>query len=182
MSTILHANRIILRPQRLTDLDSLHKILSNQRVMKYYPKTYTREDSENWILRNIESYEKHCYGLWAVEKDGAFIGQCGISNQKINDRTVQELGFHIDELYWRKGFAFEASQSCIKYGFNTLELQNIYIITSIDNVPAQQLARKLGMISDGKLIKSFCNNLKVEHLIFKLSKEMFKESSSPAKP
>jgi len=179
MSITLHGEQVILRPQLLSDTDNLYQILSNQEVMKYYPRVYSREESKSWVTRNMVSYTQYGYGLWAVEREGSFIGQCGITNQNYNGKIVQELGFHIDNSHWRKGIAYEASVLCLKYAFNTLELQNIYVITAIDNIPAQGLAMKLGMTTSGGFIKEFSDSSKVEHVAFKLSKDEFNTSQNP---
>jgi len=100
---LLESKRLGLRKLELDDSKDLFEILSDQATMKYYPKPYTRKETEDWISRSSESYTINRFGLWAVilKKGKHFIGQCGISNQKIDGKTVPEIGYHIN----KKGLA-----------------------------------------------------------------------------
>jgi RimJ/RimL family protein N-acetyltransferase len=51
--------------------------------------------------------------------------------------------------YMDKGYAKQATQLIIKYGFDELNLQQIYCATSELNTPMQHLALALGMIQNG---------------------------------
>ncbi|MCP3968314.1 MAG: GNAT family N-acetyltransferase [Lentisphaerae bacterium] len=48
----------------------------------------------------------------------------------MNSASISEFSFiiyHIDKNYWHKGFASEAAQKCLEYGFNEFNLEEIYI-------------------------------------------------------
>lgn len=90
-----------------------------------------------------EEYRKHQYrfsecGLWALERraDGVLVGKAGL--------TDGELGYHIYKPFRRRGYALEACQAIVKYGFETLELPEIRLNTSTSNAASQALAEKLG--------------------------------------
>lgn len=115
--------------------------------MKYYPKVFDEEKVESWIQWNIENYSKYNHGLWAVIlKEGeVFLGDCGITMQRIEDEVVPEIGFHIIKDYCNKGYATEAALACKEYAFETLNYSRVFSITSERNIPSQKVAQKIGM-------------------------------------
>lgn len=97
----------------------------------------------DWNKR--EEYRKHQYrfaecGLWALERrtDGVVIGKAGL--------TDGELGYHIYEPFRRQGYALEACRAIVKYGFETMELEEIRLRTKYSNTASRALAEKLGFI------------------------------------
>jgi RimJ/RimL family protein N-acetyltransferase len=49
VSHILETSRLKLREIESADLDFIAGMLGNPKVMKYWPKIYSREEAENWI-------------------------------------------------------------------------------------------------------------------------------------
>ena len=142
-----------LRELDIPDVEDLSKVLSDPESMKYYPHPFSREEVRIWIEWNIDNYIQYNYGLWAVivKENGAFLGDCGITLQEIDDRKLPELGYHIHKDFCNKGFATEAAKACIDYAFNTLNIQNLYTYTNILNMPSRKVAEKNGM----KFVKKF---------------------------
>ena len=112
---ITETKRIYLDNLNLNDVNDLCEILSDSETMQYYPAPYNHEQTIGWIEGAIESYKKNGFELWAVRlrNGNKFIGQCGITLQKINNKTVPEIGYHINKKYWRNGFATEAAGACL---------------------------------------------------------------------
>jgi RimJ/RimL family protein N-acetyltransferase len=144
---IIQTKRLYLKELSKNELDLLFAILSDVETMKYYPRPYTKKEVEGWINRSIENYQTYGYGLWAVylKDSDKFIGQCGISPQDIDGQTVPEIGYHINKAEWGRGFGSEAALGCLNYGFDTLNLPEIYIHTWIKNIPSIRIAEKLEM-------------------------------------
>ena len=95
----------------------------------------------DWNRR--EEYRKHQYrfaecGLWALERraDGRLVGKAGL--------TDGELGYHIYAPFRRQGYALEACRAIVKYGFETLELEEIRLRTKRSNAASRALAQRLG--------------------------------------
>lgn len=77
------------------------------------------------------------------------LGFINMFNFKKEDQSC-ELGICIgDKSYHRKGIASEAIKFVLDYGFKIMELDRIYIETSEENIPAQELFQKIGMIKCG---------------------------------
>lgn len=167
----LITERLILREFTMDDLDELYGILSDAESMKYYPAPFSYEKCQQWIQRNLENYKKYGFGLWAVtrKEDGKFLGDCGITMQLIDGSRVPEIGFHINKVYTRKGYASEAACACRDYAFNTLNLPVVYCYQKYTNVPSQKTAEKMGM----KRIKQYPDPKNEFTTVYAMTKEAY---------
>lgn len=170
MKIILETSRLILRELTIDDKYELSLILSDKESMKYYPHPFSDIEVENWINWNIENYKKYNHGLWAVilKESNIFLGDCGITIQDIENEKLQELGYHIKKEYNNQGYATEAAKACIDFAFQELNIKTLYSYTTIDNLPSQKVAQKIGM----KYIKKFNKILyenRIEEILFSIS-------------
>lgn len=145
---IIETERLYLRELQIDDKKELMKVLSDSESMQFYPYPFSEEEVEKWIQWNIENYKKYKHGLWAVIlKDGnVFIGDCGVTMQNIDDKTVPEIGYHIIKKYCKMGYASEAALACKEYAFRVLQYTDIFSYTTIRNIPSQKVAEKIGML------------------------------------
>ncbi len=144
---VIETDRLKLRELNENDEEFLFVILSDEETMHYYPAPYDINRVRNSIKRSLNSYKENGFGLWGIilKEQNKFIGQCGITKQDIDGIIVPEIGYHINKEFWRKGFATEASIACLKFGFEKLYLNEIYIHTYIKNIPSRRVAEKLRM-------------------------------------
>lgn len=164
----IETKRLILRELIKDDLEDLHEILSDTESMKHYPEPFTREKSMRWIEWNLENYATYGFGLWGVilKDKNLFLGDCGITMQRINGDMEPEIGYHINRDYTGKGYATEAAQACRNYAFDVLKFQKIYSYMKYTNIASQKVAVKNGMkliaeLSDeiNKIIKVYAITL-----------------------
>lgn len=89
------------------------------------------------------SYKFLGFGLWFIEllDNGQVIGIAGIDRQKNGDF---ELGYYIDEVYRRQGYAYEACKKILSMK-EELGVPEITIRIKEDNVASLRLAEKLGI-------------------------------------
>ena len=144
--TIVTEN-LCLRPFTLNDAPILHQILSGQDVLRYFPNPQApslagAEKMINWILNH---WQKRGYGLWAVElkETDALLGRCGLSY--IADTAEVEVDFILDRVYWGKGFATEAGQASMQFGFAEMGLSTIIGIVHPENLASQRVLSKIGL-------------------------------------
>ncbi|KAA1039540.1 GNAT family N-acetyltransferase [Macrococcus equipercicus] len=166
--TILETERLILRELRTEDKYSLSKVLSDYDSMQYYDHPFNEHEVEEWIKWNIENYATYNCGLWAVilKEDGTFLGGCGITMQNIDGEVLPEIGFHIIKGYCNKGYATEAANACMEYAFDVLGFEQIYSYSTIDNLPSQKVAAKIGMKQHNLFEKNG-----VHHIVQRASRE-----------
>ncbi|HEY3296660.1 MAG TPA: GNAT family N-acetyltransferase [bacterium] len=145
---LLETHRLTLRELTFDDTDSLLSILSDPVAMRWYPQTYSREETRGWIERTRASYEKHGHGFWAciLKESGGFAGICGILQQTVEDAEEKEVGYLFVRRLWNQGLATEAARACFEYGFNILHFPRIISMIRPENLPSQRVAQKNGLV------------------------------------
>jgi diamine N-acetyltransferase len=105
------------------------------------------------------------------------IGTIGLSNIDYRNQKA-EYGVLIGELDEQgKGYAKEASDILIDYGFYELNLQKIYLKVFHDNKAAIRLYKKLQFKEEGLLRKEiYKNGLFKDVLVMSILREEWKES------
>lgn len=173
---MIESQRLGLRNLKLSDIDDLYNILSDPETMKYYPKTYSKAETKNWISKSMKSYIENGFGLWAIilKSNNQFIGQCGITLQNIDDEIVPEIGYHINKIHWNQGFGTEAAYLCLNYGFSILKLKEIYIHTSLKNTPSRRVAEKIGMVKIKEYDKQVNRSGMIDrHIVYSLKNQQY---------
>ena len=136
-----------LRPFTLTDAPTMHQILSGQDVLRYFPNTQPPplEGAERMIGCLLSHWQERGYGLWAVElrQTNTLLGRCGL--QYIPETDEVEIDFILDRTVWGRGFATEAGQASMQFGFNELGLSTIIGIVHPENLGSQRVLSKIGM-------------------------------------
>jgi [ribosomal protein S5]-alanine N-acetyltransferase len=145
--TVLVTERTRLRPFRLEDLDALWAIQRDPETMRWYPHPFAREESEAWIRRNLERYERDGYGLWAGElaDDARFAGSCGLAIQRVDGEAELEVGWMFDRELWNRGLATEAGRACRDLAFGSIGRTRLISLVRRENVASCRVAQKLGM-------------------------------------
>ena len=144
---VIETDRLGLRPYRLDDLDSLAPILGDAEHMKYYPHPFGREESLDWIRRQLDRYRDDGFGLWAIEEKatGEFLGNCGPAVQIVDGEREVELGWHVKPERCRRGIASEAAAPCRDYSFAELGVERLIALCRPENVASCRVADKIGM-------------------------------------
>jgi [ribosomal protein S5]-alanine N-acetyltransferase len=145
--TVLVTDRMRLRRFRPEDLDALWAIQRDPRTMRWYPHPFAREESQTWIARNLERYERDGHGQWAVEllEDGMFAGSCGLVVQQVDGVGELEAGWMFDPELWNRGLATEAGLGCRDLAFGAMGRSRLISLVRPENVPSCRVAEKLGM-------------------------------------
>ena len=109
-----------------------------------------RDESKRLFEFFLDNYAKYGFGLWAVilKETGEFIGDCGITIQKIDGNFLPEIGYHINKKYWRRGFAREAAQAVRDWAFKNTEYPSLYSYCRNTNEASYKTAEAIGMHFD----------------------------------
>lgn len=84
------------------------------------------------------------------KKDWTLIGNCGFFNIEPIHRSA-EVGIMIGEKsYWNQGLGTEAMQLLLKHGFETLNLNRIYLRVFESNPRAMRAYEKSGYVLEGR--------------------------------
>jgi RimJ/RimL family protein N-acetyltransferase len=164
----------------LDDLDFVAGMLADPLVMRFYPKTYSRQESEGWIRRQIDRYRDHGFGLWlAEEKDTRTpVGQVGLVRQRVDEGFADEIGYLLASPFWGQGLATEAAVATRDYAFRSGDRPRVISLIRPENVPSQAVARRVGLHPGRRTV--FAG---FEHLVFSLERDrwgdLLRAGSSP---
>lgn len=148
----LETARLVLRQWSDADLAPFAAINADPRVMEHFPAPLDRAASDALAARWREMFAEHGLGMWAVaEKDGAaFIGFVGLSIPAFDAHFTPcvETGWRLGTSWWGKGYATEAAEAALAFGFDRIGLDEIVAYTAAPNARSQAVMRRLGMRHD----------------------------------
>jgi RimJ/RimL family protein N-acetyltransferase len=143
------SDRLGFRNWSLDDVEKMHEINSDKKVMEFFPSIPTKEQTTAFIQRMQKQFEEKGFCYFAVDKleDNEFIGFIGLSEQTyIADFTpCVDIGWRIKSSEWNKGFATEGAKRCLDYAFNHLQLKEIYSVAPKINIRSEHIMIKIGM-------------------------------------
>jgi RimJ/RimL family protein N-acetyltransferase len=147
---MLQTERITLREWKDSDFAPFAAMNADAEVMRYFPGTSTKEESDNLARKFINHFAEHGFGLFATElkSTGEFIGFVGLNipNFEAHFTPCVEIGWRLAKEHWNKGYATEAALAVIQYGFGELELKEIVSFTAVQNTPSRKVMEKIGMV------------------------------------
>ncbi|MDP9117528.1 MAG: GNAT family N-acetyltransferase [Actinomycetota bacterium] len=148
----LIADRLTLRRWTDQDREPFAQLNTDVEVMRYFREPLDRAASDSFIDRIETAFDELGYGLWAVEvrASGAFIGFTGLALQTFEApfTPAVEIGWRLARSAWGHGYATEAAQAAIEFGFGTVGLTEIVSMTSVTNERSRAVMRRLGMTRD----------------------------------
>src|SRR4051812_17528676 len=112
---ILESERLILRPPRVSDIQSITAWLGDYdvaRMTSRAPHPYGEEDAEAFVA----SGEPHRFAI-TRRGDGLFLGLAGLHAE-----DSCEFGYWLGRPFWGFGYGTEAAQRLVRYAFKVLEV------------------------------------------------------------
>lgn len=145
----------LLRGWRESDKPPFAKLNADPEVMRWFPGTLTRDESDGMVDRNVAYWASHDHGLWAVEPlDGDHAGVCidfiGLMMPPFDAHFTPavEVGWRLTRGVWGRGYAPEGARAALAYGFETLDLDEIVSMTAVGNDKSRRVMEKIGMTRD----------------------------------
>ena len=146
---ILTSKRLIFRQHIMADMDDYCAMDMDPEVRRYVGgQPRTREDAEHRFMGAVKPVTDRL-GMWAtiLKETGKYIGRCGVYPHFKPDGGTYDgegsLAFYIAREYWRRGFATEAGEAFIKYGFGQLGLNRIVTAVEAGNEASVHVLEKL---------------------------------------
>lgn len=148
---ILESKRLLFRPHEHTDLDNYCAMEMDPDVRRYvggYPRS--RDDAERKFRQGSLKPSPGRLGVWAtiLKPDGPYVGRCGLYPRTDSQgRTVASeaaLSFYIARAFWNQGFATEAAQAFVEFGWRDLHLSRIVATVQEGNAASVHILEKLG--------------------------------------
>ncbi|MEU4240085.1 GNAT family N-acetyltransferase [Actinoplanes sp. NPDC026619] len=147
----IETERLRLRGWRDDDLDGLAAINADPEVMRYILDGAVRDRArtEEGLRRMIDTWAEHGFGLFAVEvrETDRLIGWAGLAVPVFLPEVLPavEIGWRLDRGAWGQGYATEAAQAALRFGFHDRGLDRIISIRHVDNDRSRRVMEKLGM-------------------------------------
>ena len=148
----METRRLALRPWCLEDATDFHRIWGDSRVKWWGRPNSTVTESRIQLAKILERSTKMSLGLgwWAIEDRAraGIIGDVFLQPLAYEPKTV-ELGYHLVPDAWGHGYATEAAQAILTYGFTVLGLDCIVALVHIDNARSLKVAGRLNLMDCG---------------------------------
>lgn len=145
----LETERLVLRQWRESDRDAFADLNANAQVREFFLKTLSRAESDLMFDDYVGFIRQYGWGMWAVEEKTTanFIGVVGLFIPKVElpISPCIEIAWRLAVPFWGKGYATEAALGVLRHGFETLQLEEIVAITTLQNKRSQLVMEKLGM-------------------------------------
>ncbi|MBP2100433.1 GNAT family N-acetyltransferase [Enterococcus rivorum] len=171
MKEILQTNRLILCEWSENDSSNLSLFLQDPEVMYAYEHGFSKEEVKAWLEWTLDSYKKNGYGLWAIisKETNEVVGECGLTNQVIDQVTYCEIGYHLRKEFWHQGYAIEAAAAVKNYAFKSLGKEEVVSIVRDTNVPSMNVAIRNQMTIKKRVIKNY-RGIAMPHYIFSVKR------------
>lgn len=147
--------RLTLRDLRDSDFERVHAYASDSQVVRYLdwgPNSVDDTRSFLALARDArEASPRTAYHLaLALRTDDQVIGGGRI---EIRDAASGsgDLGYVLDRAHWGHGYATEAGQALLAFGFERLGLHRIWARCDVRNGASARVLEKLGMRREGHL-------------------------------
>ena len=146
----LETERLILREIRDEDIEGILQLDSDPEVHKYLGNKpiITKEQAVGIIDYIKGQYDQYGIGRWAVleKSTGAFMGWSGLKyeTEVRTDMDYYDLGYRFIKSFWGKGYATETAKVSLEYGFNAMDLDEVYAGAHIENDGSNRVLNKMG--------------------------------------
>lgn len=185
-SLTLETPRLILRPWQDEDREPFAALNADARVMQHFPGLLEKSESDRLIEAMQEHFVEHGFGRWAVEVRGgaSCIGFVGLSRPAFTTYFTPcvEVGWRLAAEHWGQGYAPEAAQAALRFGFEVVQLGEIVSFTVPANLPSRRVMEKIGMrhdpaedfehpgLPEGHALR--------HHVLYRLSREQWRQQSN----
>ena len=146
------SDRLILRPCTLADAPDIHRMVADRDIASttlLIPHPYEDGMAAEWIGTHQSKFEWGEQIIFAIvlRADGSLLGNITLRINQSDEHG--ELGYWIGKPYWNMGYATEATQAVIRYGFEVLGLQRIFAGHFTRNPASGRVMQKAGMTYEG---------------------------------
>ncbi len=152
----IETERLLLRQWREGDWVGLHRAYGDSEVMSWIgagpadlaaTAAAVGRMSMHWLLLG--------YGMFVVEErtSGEIVGRVGLMQHP--DWPLAgpkiEVGWTLQRSAWGRGYATEGARASLAFGFDVLDLPQIFSMTRPDNARSRAVMERCGLTQRGEL-------------------------------
>lgn len=170
----IQTKRLIIKNWTLDDLPhylTLSKDVGyNCFTLPGYFQIKNNDETLEKIQQRMNLFQKRGLGkLLLLKKDTSeFVGTCGMDPYLLDGKEEVELGYRICLQHWNQGYASEAAEALLDYGFQQLNLSKILAFAVPQNKQSIRIIQKLGF----EYIRDFVH-AELPHKLYSLANEQF---------
>jgi RimJ/RimL family protein N-acetyltransferase len=151
----ISTERLVLRPLDEDDIPALTEMMNDEQVGSWtdVPQPYTEDRARRWITEYAPTERTSGRGLDLAVTEFLTQRLVGIVQLAKTDWHIRstELSYIIAPWARGEGYASEAALATAQWLFGDQKLERIELRTAADNTASQQVAQKIGCISEGVL-------------------------------
>ena len=140
----IKTERLIIKSPQMDDAVELTELINDKSVVKWLsdiPFPYTVRHAEEFIERAQEKALKNESYNFMIFQNNKMIGGIGLTEFR---KRSCELGYWLGKKYWGNGFATEAVNGILDFGFNNLKRKEIYAAYKLGNEGSKRVLKKCG--------------------------------------
>ena len=149
----LYTERLVLRPFTLADAPDVQRLAGDRDIASTtcaIPHPYEDGMAEEWISTHKARYEEGTGINLAITLKDTHKSEktilIGSTNLRIDPtEKIAELGYWIGKPYWNCGYATEAANVIVTYGFDVIGLTSIHAFYLKRNPASGRVLEKIGM-------------------------------------
>jgi RimJ/RimL family protein N-acetyltransferase len=151
----ISTERLVLRPFDEEDIPALAEMMNDEQAMAWtdVPLPFTEDSARLWVTEYASSERTEGRGLDLAVTEFLTQRLVGVIQLAKTDWHVRstELSYVIAPWARGEGYASEAALATARWLFRNQRFQRIELRTAADNTASQQVAQKIGCISEGVL-------------------------------
>ncbi|MER6012628.1 GNAT family N-acetyltransferase [Streptomyces bluensis] len=151
----ISTERLVLRPFDEDDVPALAEMMNDEQVMAWtdVPQPFTEDGARTWITEHAPGERTGGRGLDLAVTEfltQRLVGVIQLTRTNWHVRST-ELLYVIAPWARGEGYASEAALATARWLFRDQKFERIELRTAADNTASQQVAQKIGCISEGVL-------------------------------
>jgi RimJ/RimL family protein N-acetyltransferase len=152
---MLTTQRILLRDFIKSDWEAVLAYQQDPLYLRYNEWTSRTPDEVQDFIQMFLDHQKQeprnkfQFAL-TLKPSGQLIGNCGVRRDSPG-ALEGDIGYELDPRFWGRGYATEAAQAVLQFGFTQMSLHRITARCVAENTASAHVLEKLGMLQEGRL-------------------------------
>ena len=149
--------RLVMRKMLPSDAPDMYEYAQDPIVTRFllWDPHVNLKFTQSYLKFIQTQYAAGCFFDWALTlaESGKMIGTCGFASIDLENDTG-EIGYVINPDFWGAGYATEALQRVMSFGFGVLGMHRVYVRIMSGNLASERVAKKCGMRHEATLYSS----------------------------
>ncbi|MEV8067542.1 GNAT family N-acetyltransferase [Streptomyces sp. NPDC085995] len=162
----ISTERLVLRPLDEDDVAALTEMMNDEQVAAWtdVPQPFTEEGARTWITQYAPAERAAGRGLHLAVTEFLTQRLVGLVQLGRTDWHIRstELSYIVAPWARGEGYASEAALATAQWLFGDQRFERIELRTAADNTASQQVAQKIGCISEGVLRNACIAHVRAE--------------------